>query len=114
MPCYDPQSDYTYRDVEKAREEGAERANELTRLLCGLCRRIEAFDAFSMDNSEVPEIAPDLIQSDPFLKAWWDAHKAFDLKREAEERAAASGLSDAVIAVYWKEGETPRPGTHTS
>ena len=58
--------------------------NTVTRLLCGLCERIEAE---TIPEAGVPyEFTPPIIEADPVLAAWWAEHKVLDrLKAEREE-----------------------------
>ena len=54
-----------------------QRLDHVTKLLCGLCGRIE-------DSGDMRH-----IQADPHLGVWWQAHKVADAKRKAEEQKKA-------------------------
>lgn len=67
MPCSDGGSGYF------------ERVEALTRMLCGICTRVET-------NTD-PLKADFIINYDPVLKRWWANHKEVDAKRRASELA---------------------------
>lgn len=69
MPCTDGGVSYThYAD----NPETKKRLDRVTRLLCGLCKRIEA-QGHGGD---------DLITVDQELVEWWENHKILDAKKE--------------------------------
>lgn len=82
MPCSDGGPNYE-EVVEKQR-----RLDKVTRMLCGICRRVNksGYDT--------------LISNDAELTAWWSDHQAEDRKREAaaivereKRRAVQTALS---------------------
>lgn len=83
MPCRDGGPTDYEETVEKQR-----RLDKVTRMLCGLCRRVNKSGRDT------------LITYDAELTAWWADHQAEDRKREAEEAAerAKERARQAVLA----------------
>lgn len=83
MPCLDGRDEAVLyaADVDK-----------LTRLLCGLCDRIEEY------STDAPLTAKHLLESSPELAEWWQKHKAADARerRRVEEEAARQKLLDSL------------------
>lgn len=74
MACHDPMAEG------EEHERTRRRLHAVTRLLCGLCERIET-------NPNATVKAARLIDADPKLRAWWEEHQKADRKREKEEAA---------------------------
>lgn len=62
MPCYDVRNSYDF-----GKQEAKHEIDNLTRMLCGLCREI--------DN-------PHYINEVPGLREWWREHQKWDKKRK--------------------------------
>jgi hypothetical protein len=79
MPCNDGGPPAYY----DAYEDQRRRSDELARMLCRLCRRIEELDP---DKDYALDLSTHLIQNDSKLSTWWKEHQEQDAKRLAAEK----------------------------
>lgn len=66
MPCYDERSDpkYIRKEID---EKWQKKVDELTSMLCLMCRCVEATEIFTLPQSILP---------------WWKKHKKFDKSKK--------------------------------
>ena len=92
MPCFDEnnygmpceRSQFDDALIEELRKHN----DELVRMLCGICGRVE-YSADYRNDEFIPhtydgpyeEEVMSLINHDDKLKVWWERHKAFDIER---------------------------------
>jgi hypothetical protein len=88
MGCIDSSSDWGRSEEETDRG----RANMLARMLCGLCARVEAYEA----EQTCP---PELISFDTELAKWWVNHKESDARRREQEGAKRRDARDRAWAM---------------
>lgn len=80
MPC---RSDPDYPDYNLMKKLDA-----ITRMTCGLLRRIEKLQAQGVRNADtLPERVAELISDDTGLAEWWENHKELDAQRLKDEQA---------------------------
>jgi hypothetical protein len=86
MPC---RSDYPDEPtvLKTTHDDVREQLDTVTRLLCGLCRRVKQ------------EGKDELIVNDHELGRWWVKHEAWDKKREKEELALAAAKAKKQTAL---------------
>lgn len=81
MPCYSEDPNHVKKaklllnPAEKRLAQAIKVENELTEMLCSLCKEFEFYNL-----NEIIEIA-----LNGKLKTWWDKHKKKDLERFVEE-----------------------------
>ncbi len=78
MPCNDG------RDARIVYVENLEKVDQLTRMLCSLCRAVDSY------NSEYRDVT--IIHMPNNVRDWWKQHKEADEKREEAARKRAETM----------------------